>query len=25
VAQSSTPDDVAKHRLRPGNLEELLS
>jgi methylmalonyl-CoA/ethylmalonyl-CoA epimerase len=25
VAQSSAPDDVVKHRLRPGNLEELLS
>jgi methylmalonyl-CoA/ethylmalonyl-CoA epimerase len=25
VAQSSAPDDVAKHRLQPGNLEELLS
>ena len=25
VAQSSTPDDVAKHRLQPSNLEELLS
>ena len=25
IAQSSTPDDVAKHRLQPGNLDELLS
>ena len=25
VAQSSTPDDVAKDRLKPGNLHELLS
>jgi methylmalonyl-CoA epimerase len=25
VAQSSAPDDVAKHRLRPGNLKELMS
>jgi methylmalonyl-CoA/ethylmalonyl-CoA epimerase len=24
IAQSSQPDDVAKERLRPGNLEELL-
>ena len=24
IAQSSAPDDVAKDRLRPGNLEELL-
>ena len=25
VAQSSAPDDVVKHRLRPSNLDELLS
>jgi methylmalonyl-CoA/ethylmalonyl-CoA epimerase len=25
VAQSSAPDDVVKHRLRPGNIDELLS
>jgi hypothetical protein len=24
IAQSSAPDDVARERLRPGNLEELL-
>jgi methylmalonyl-CoA/ethylmalonyl-CoA epimerase len=25
IAQSSAPDDVVKHRLQPGNLDELLS
>ena len=25
IAQSSAPDDVVKHRLRPSNLDDLLS